>query len=266
MYKTRYHIPGVDCPSEERMIRMKLEGLPINHLQFDLPGRTLTVLHYGAHQPISSALQGLNMGATHQHTEEAEADLAPPMASAEAQQQQRKVLIWVLLINFFFFVAEAGAGWWYESVGLLSDALDMLADAMVYGLSLIAIRQIHLRKRVARLSGIVQMVLAIGGMAEVVRRFVGLETEPDFGGMMAVSLAAMLGNIACLLLLTKTDRTQTHMQASWIFTSNDVIANGGVIVAGGLVWLTASPLPDLIVGSIIFCVVAWGAVRILRLG
>jgi Co/Zn/Cd efflux system component len=55
------------------------------------------------------------------------------------------------------------------------------------------------------------------------------------------------------------------MQASMIFTSNDVIINLGVIVAGILVnWLHSST-PDLIIGSIVFALVIQGAFRILKL-
>lgn len=55
------------------------------------------------------------------------------------------------------------------------------------------------------------------------------------------------------------------MQASMIFTSNDVIINIGVIVAGALVYFTSSNLPDLIVGTLVFMLVARGAYRILQL-
>ena len=55
------------------------------------------------------------------------------------------------------------------------------------------------------------------------------------------------------------------MQASWIFSSNDVIANIGVIIAGALVYLTGSPYPDLVIGLIIGLVVLNGARRILSL-
>jgi Co/Zn/Cd efflux system component len=51
-----------------------------------------------------------------------------------------------------------------------------------------------------------------------------------------------------------------------IFTSNDVIINLGVIVAGILVvWLNSNK-PDLIVGAIVFLLVIQGAIRILKLG
>ena len=55
------------------------------------------------------------------------------------------------------------------------------------------------------------------------------------------------------------------MQASVIFTSNDVIVNIGVILAGTIVYLTNSKYPDLIVGSIVFVLVVKGAIRILKL-
>ncbi|MDX9923715.1 MAG: hypothetical protein RBS48_03035 [Ignavibacteriaceae bacterium] len=44
--KSIYHISKMDCPSEERIIRMKLEGIEkIQNLQFDIPNRKLTVIH-----------------------------------------------------------------------------------------------------------------------------------------------------------------------------------------------------------------------------
>ena len=55
------------------------------------------------------------------------------------------------------------------------------------------------------------------------------------------------------------------MQASMIFTSNDVIINTGVILAGFLVHWLHSGIPDLVIGMIVFVVVIQGAVRILKL-
>jgi divalent metal cation (Fe/Co/Zn/Cd) transporter len=41
--KTLFKVPKMDCPSEEQMIRMTLEALPIQSLSFDLQNRLLTV-------------------------------------------------------------------------------------------------------------------------------------------------------------------------------------------------------------------------------
>ena len=143
----------------------------------------------------------------------------------------------------------------------------MLADATVYGLSLWAVGAVVTRKKkVATLSGYFQLALAGIGLIEVIRRFIGAEEVPDFRIMIIVSILALIANSVCLYLLQKSKSKEAHMKASMIFTSNDVIINTGVIVAGVLVLLTQSKYPDLIVGAIVFLVVVRGAIRILKLG
>jgi Co/Zn/Cd efflux system component len=55
------------------------------------------------------------------------------------------------------------------------------------------------------------------------------------------------------------------MRASYIFSANDVLANLGVILAGGLVAWTGSSLPDWIIGLLIGAMVLAGSIRILSL-
>jgi Co/Zn/Cd efflux system component len=55
------------------------------------------------------------------------------------------------------------------------------------------------------------------------------------------------------------------MTAVAICTSNDILINFGVIVAGVLVYLTSSKYPDLIIGSIVFVLVLRGVFRILKI-
>lgn len=83
--------------------------------------------------------------------------------------------------------------------------------------------------------------------------------------MIIVSFFALIGNAISLYLLQKSKSKEAHMQASMIFTSNDVIVNIGVMVAGALVYFTSSSLPDLIIGTVVFALVAFGAYRILKL-
>jgi len=55
------------------------------------------------------------------------------------------------------------------------------------------------------------------------------------------------------------------MKASMIITSNDVIINLGVLIAGLLVNWLDSGKPELIFGMIVFGLVIHGAIRILKL-
>lgn len=263
MKRSKFDIPAMDCPSEEQMIRMKLEGIEgIRRLEFDLQGRRLDVDHEGEVAPIESSLAELNLGATLASSEE-----AVDTGTTGEELLQKKILWWVLGINFGFFVAEIIAGLISGSMGLMADSLDMLADAIVYGLSLYAVgHTIQRKKNVATAAGYFQLTLALLGFAEVVRRFIGAEPSPHFQTMIIVSTLALIGNAVTLWLLQKAKSKEAHMQASMIFTSNDIIINFGVIVAGVLVYVFSSAIPDLVVGAIVFLIVIRGALRILRLG
>ena len=261
MNKSIFQITQMDCASEEQMIRMKLEPFSdIKQLDFDLPNRKLTVYHLGEIHPIQRAIHQLNLNDQLLETIETEEVLPKQEAT------QRTILWWVLGINFGFFLLEMTYGWLASSMGLIADSLDMLADAIVYGLSLWAVgAAVSRKKRIAGISGYFQMTLAILGFIEVIRRFVGYGEIPVFQTMIIVSVLALIGNSISLYLIYKTKSEEAHMKASWIFTSNDIIVNLGVIVAGGLVFATSSRYPDLIIGSIVFLVVIRGAIRILKL-
>ena len=262
MNKTTFRIAKMDCPSEEQLIRMRLEGLTnIHALKFDIPDRKLIVNHSGPYDQIFQRLASLDFDTTLVETVTTD-----EIALAGNQQQERKILGYVLGINFFFFGLEILTGFLANSMGLVADSLDMLADSIVYGLSLLAVRRtLQHKKRVAAASGYFQLVLAVLGLGEVVRRFIRSEVTPSFETMIVISLLALIGNAACLVLLQKSRSREAHIQASKIFTSNDVIANVGVIVAGVLVLLTRSRYPDLIIGLAIFFLVGRGAYRILQL-
>ena len=103
-----------------------------------------------------------------------------------------------------------------------------------------------------------------GALAEVVRRLV-FGSAPEAPLMIIVAFAALIANTTSMWLLARHRQGGAHMRASWIFTTNDVIANLGVIVAAGLVQLLGSNVPDLVVATGIALVVLNGAVRILRL-
>lgn len=109
------------------------------------------------------------------------------------------------------------------------------------------------------------MTLAVLGFVEVIRRFLGVGDVPTFQMMIIISLFALAGNAISLYLLQRSKSKEAHIQASMIFTSNDVIANIGVIAAGIIVYLTGSKIPDLTIGSIVFLLVGRGALRILKL-
>ena len=263
MERTTYHIEKMDCAAEEQMVRMRLDGFDgVQRLAFDLPARRLDVFHSGDRFGLTAALEDLGLGAREiEHVDAGADDLA-----AAPDEEERKPLVAALAINAAFFVGELTAGLLAGSMGLVADSLDMLADALVYALSLAAVGHVvHRKKRVARWSGYFQLGLAVFGLIEVGRRFAVGEGTPDFTAMMVVAALALAGNVITLLILRRAKRGEAHVEASWIFTSNDIKVNGLVIASGFLVWATASRIPDLLAGGLIFLIVANGARRILAL-
>lgn len=262
MNKSVYHISQMDCPSEENLIKMKLGGLPeVVSLEFNLSDRILDVFHEKGNENIGKALESLNLG-----TEFRGMDEGVAVNEKEDTTLQRKMLWIVLLINLAFFFIEMTTGLISKSMGLVADSLDMLADTFIYAMSLIAVgASVVRKKRVAMLSGASQIILASLGLIEVVRRFIGMEEMPEYGTMIVVSVFALVANVASLWLLQRTRSKDAHIQASVICSSNDVIVNFGVILAGLFVWWLNSNIPDLIIGLIVFSIVIRGAVRILQL-
>lgn len=182
----------------------------------------------------------------------------------QAESMEKKTLIILLSINAFMFVAELTLGWLAQSTGLIADSLDMLADATVYGLSLYAVgKGVVKQAEAARVSGYLQIILGLGVLFEVIRRMV-FGSEPQSTLIIVVGAVALLANIICLILISKHKDGGVHMRASWIFSTNDVIANLGVIISGVLVAVVGSRYPDLIVGTIISIVVIRGGVKIIQ--
>ena len=241
---------------------MKLEGLTnIESLQFDIPERTLEVFHTDSYDNLLADLDSLNLDAKLVSSEPTDM-----LNIKDGHRQERRVLWQVLAINFFFFALEMLTGFIAASIGLVADSLDMLADSFVYALSLLAVGgAVSRKKNIAGAAGYLQLALAVLGFAEVIRRFVGHGETPDFHLMIVISLFALAGNAICLYVLQKSKSQEAHMRASMIFTSTDVIVNLGVIIAGVIVYLTASKLPDLTIGTLVFILVGRGAYRILQL-
>jgi len=182
----------------------------------------------------------------------------------QVEKLERTTLKLLLTINGTMFAVEAILGVLAQSTGLIADSLDMLADAAVYGISLYVVgKGISQQAKAATLSGLLQIVLGFGVFFEVVRRSI-FGSEPQSILIILVGFLALLANVACLMLISKHRDGGVHMRASWIFSTNDVIANAGVIFSGALVWLFGSRYPDLVIGAVMSAVVIRGGIKILR--
>jgi cation diffusion facilitator family transporter len=178
--------------------------------------------------------------------------------------QQRRVLRVVLWINLGMFVAELVAGLIAHSTALLADSVDMLGDAIVYGFSLYVIARAPLwQHRAALLKGLIMAGFGIGIAAEVASKLArGL--TPEAGIMWAVAVAALVANAYVLALLWRRRADDINMRSAWLCSRNDVIANGGVLLAALGVGWSGSAWPDILVGLAIAALFATSAAGVIR--
>lgn len=178
--------------------------------------------------------------------------------------KQRRTLWIALVLNALMAMVGFVVGWLAHSTGVLADALDMLSDASAYAIGLAAIgRSALFKRRAAQWSGAILLLLGLGIVVEALRRGV-MGSEPLGGWMMLAAGLSLIVNLTVLRLLRPFQQGEVHLRATWIFTRADVVANIGVLVAAGLVALTGSRFPDVVVGAAIGAYVVKEAIEILR--
>ena len=179
-------------------------------------------------------------------------------------ESHRRILLQVLLLNLALTGILVAGGLLADSSALIANALDNGSDAVVYAISYFAVlRSMRWKTAAARLSGILLIILSLGVVAEVLRRFTS-GAEPLGAAMIAMAVLAAAINAWCLKLLVRIRAQGVNLRAAWTFSINDFLSNFGIIVAGVLVWVLGRNWPDLVVGLIVAVVAGYGGVEILR--
>jgi len=159
-----------------------------------------------------------------------------------------RVLWAVLAVNAFMFVVEFGTGLVSGSSALLADSLDMLGDSLVYGFSLFVVhRSLTWRARAALLKGAIMALFGVAVLVEVAFKL-RTATPPEVPTMAAIGTLALAANALCFSLLWRHRADDINLRSTWLCSRNDLIANGAVLIAAGLVAWSGSGWPDILVG------------------
>ena len=97
MEKTIFEVTKMDCPSEENLIRMKLDGISsIANLDFDIPNRKMTIFHSGDLDLIEKSVIELNLGGKRISTEQTK------QIDFKENTNQKKPIVWICLRTVSF--------------------------------------------------------------------------------------------------------------------------------------------------------------------
>ena len=177
----------------------------------------------------------------------------------------RRVLWAVLVINAAMFLVEIVAGVAARSASLQADALDFLADAANYGISLFVVGMaLRYRSSAALAKGV---TMGLFGLWVLVTSFwhVAYGTLPEAATMGAVGVAALLANAASFALLWAYRAGDSNMRSVWLCSRNDVIGNFAVLLAALGVFNSGQSWPDILVAIVMAGFALQGAGLVIRL-
>jgi cobalt-zinc-cadmium efflux system protein len=194
----------------------------------------------------------------------------------EAAKQTTSRLSLSLFITLAFVVLEAGAGYFANSLALLTDAAHNLTDVIALALSWFAIRltaqPANAKKTygyhragilVALLNSTTLVLISIGIFYEAYLRFTS-PPEVKSNILIGVGLIAVVINLVTALLVHRGSESDLNLRSAFVHLMGDVISTIGAVIAGVIIYFTNAnwldPLVSVLIGFLILYN-AWGILR-----
>ena len=174
-------------------------------------------------------------------------------------------------LTLAFVLAETFAGYWANSLALLSDAGHNFADALAMIFSWFAIwiarkpsdaQRTFGYHRVGILAALVNALSLIVIALLIFWEAVGRLRHPEpvqSGPMIGMALAAILLNGIISLWLRKEARHDLNVRSAYLHMLGDAVSAVGVVVAGVLVALTGEIIADPVVSLLIGGLILWSS-------
>ena len=181
-----------------------------------------------------------------------------------------------LAINVVLLVATVVGGVLTDSLALLADAGHLLSDVGAIAIGLLAARLAARAPTPARTfglqrsevlgalaNGVLLVVISVLIVVEALGRF-DSPPEVSAGGMLAVGIAGLIGNVVATWVLASGDRDDLNLEGVLRHSAADALSSIGVVVAAILVltagWNAADPVASLVIAGLILA----GSWRLLK--
>ncbi|WHF52094.1 cation diffusion facilitator family transporter [Chryseobacterium gotjawalense] len=170
-------------------------------------------------------------------------------------------------LNLVFVIVEAGYGWMYNSLSLLSDAGHNLSDVMSLVLSLIAFKLVKRKptstytygfRRATILASLINAVLLIFAVGFIIYEAVGrfMNPQPLEGGV--VSVVAFVGifvNGITAWLFLKDKEKDLNVKGAYLHMVADALVSLAVVIGGIIIiytnWFWLDALLSILIGVVI---------------
>lgn len=185
--------------------------------------------------------------------------------------------MWIALaINVAMLAVEAVGGVLTGSLAVLADAGHLLSDVGSLGLALIAAglasrpsggRRTFGYQRTEVLAALVNGLLLVVVGAGIAIAAVGRLGDPptiDAGGVLALGLLGLAGNVAATLVLARGQREDINLEGALRHSAADALGSLGVIVTGAFVLAGGSSIVDPLAGLLIAGLVLASSWRLIK--
>lgn len=173
--------------------------------------------------------------------------------------------LWVALgANATMFAVELAGGWRAGSLALWADAIDFLADAMAYAITLAVLgASLTARLRAARLKALSMAAMGLWVLGSAASRLG--DGEPPLAPLMGgVAVMALITNLGVAWMLYRYREGDANLRSVWLCSRNDAIGNLAVMVAALGVFGTGQAWPDLAVAALMAALGLSAAVSVWR--
>ena len=177
---------------------------------------------------------------------------------------ERNALIICFLINAAMFVLELYYGLISHSASLLGDSAHNIGDALIILSSMFVMgATLQVKAKVALLKSVIMLIFGILALWYVVQNAM-TGYVPSATPITIVGIFVLIGNVASAMLLLYYRHKDINLKSAYICCRNDAISSVGIIIAGILVGLTQSNMPDLVIGGAIGLLICYSAIRIFK--
>jgi len=193
-----------------------------------------------------------------------------------APEQVNKAFIIGIALNLIFVLVEAAAGFWYDSLALLSDAGHNLSDVISLVLALLAFRMAKVKPNsrytygykkstvlVSLLNAIILLVAVGIILAESIEKL--RNPQSIAGGVIAwVAGVGILINAFTAFLFLKDKERDLNIKGAYLHLMADALVSVGVVISGVIISYTHWYIIDPIIGiaiAIVILVSTWNLLR-----
>lgn len=187
-----------------------------------------------------------------------------------------KIFIFCIALNLLFVVIEAGVGFIYNSLGLLSDAGHNLSDVFSLLLALVAFRMAKLHathhftygyKKATILISLVNAVILLVAVGAILIESIYKLKHPVPVSGQAISWTAGIGiliNGLTTWLLMRDRKKDLNVQGAFLHMMMDTLVSVGVVISGILISYTGWNWIDSIISLLIAAVILFSTFGLLK--